>query len=236
MKRIVAIGMMAALLATQPALAQTEDERCLQKGGIWDAENKECIVEAGYTINIAYPLEAMDNPFVETTVDQFLKETRSAFVAEYNQNGDPNPIRPWSLYVRYEMFHAKERYLGLKFEVSTYTGGAHPVTGIQTMTLDLTDEKVLTSADLLASPDVLTQLAPMAEKVLREQLKDMLIEDMIAAGTQPTPENFQSMVVTDDELIIYFSSYQVAPYAAGIQVVHLPLSELKGIVVDEFLS
>ncbi|MBX3081372.1 MAG: DUF3298 and DUF4163 domain-containing protein [Anaerolineae bacterium] len=237
MKRFVLIGLLTALLMSHGAVsAQGDDERCLQKGGIWDAEKKECIVEAGYTINISYPLELTDNPFVESTIDQFLKQTRDAFVAEYNQNGDPSPIHAWSLYVRYEVFHAKDRYLGIKFDVNTYTGGAHPLSAIQTMTLDLTENKVLTSADLLTSPAALNQLAPLAETVLREQLKDMLDETMLTAGTQPTPENFQSLLVTDTDLIIYFSPYQVAPYAAGIQVVKLPLSQLKGIVADQFLS
>ncbi len=54
--------------------------------------------------------------------------------------------------------------------------------------------------------------------------------DIFSDGADPTVDNYRTWNVTADGLLITFNEYQVAPYAAGPQLVLIPYSELKGII------
>ena len=49
-------------------------------------------------------------------------------------------------------------------------------------------------------------------------------DEWMLEGTAPKPENFQLVVPGEDGLEVIFSSYQVAPYAAGTPSVEIPWS------------
>ena len=52
---------------------------------------------------------------------------------------------------------------------------------------------------------------------------------MLLSGTAPSEENFSTFYLTDAELVIVFSPYQVGPWAIGTQTLPIPLSELQGL-------
>ena len=52
------------------------------------------------------------------------------------------------------------------------------------------------------------------------------IDDMLRSGTAPEAENFSSFALTPEGIRIFFQPYQVAPWAAGSQVVDIPLDAL----------
>ena len=49
---------------------------------------------------------------------------------------------------------------------------------------------------------------------------------MLKDGTEPLVENFSSLTLTPEGICINFQPYQVAPWAAGVQKVNMPLEEL----------
>ena len=49
---------------------------------------------------------------------------------------------------------------------------------------------------------------------------------MIQEGTTPDAENFSRFSLTPAGIRFYFPPYQVAPWAAGMQPVDIPLAEL----------
>ena len=46
-------------------------------------------------------------------------------------------------------------------------------------------------------------------------------------GTEPTADNFDGWNLTDQDLVITFSEYQVAPYAMGMPHVSIPFASLR---------
>ena len=54
----------------------------------------------------------------------------------------------------------------------------------------------------------------------------MYNDDMLRSGTAPEAENFSSFALTPEGIRIFFQPYQVAPWAAGPQVVDIPLDAL----------
>lgn len=78
-------------------------------------------------------------------------------------------------------------------------------------------------------------LAPLVRDDLSAQLGDMTDAEWIAMGTDPAePFNYRSWALTNDALVIYFDPYQVAAYAAGPQVVSIPLADIADVLAPPF--
>jgi hypothetical protein len=116
---------------------------------------------------------------------------------------------------------------------SYYTGAAHPNTYSISLPFDTVSEEELLLSDLFSSPDYLNLLAEQVREDLMQ--KEFADEEWINGGTDPEePVNYASWALTEDSLIIIFDPYMIAPYAVGTQRVSIPLSELSGMLKEEY--
>jgi hypothetical protein len=116
-----------------------------------------------------------------------------------------------------------------KFDVYFYSdGAAHPGSYSLTINYDLAQGKELALADLfLPNTD---HLGAVSNYCIAELSKQPFFEGPFAEGAQPKPENYSRWNITPNGLMITFDAYQVAPYAAGPQVVQIPIGQLLPIV------
>ncbi len=230
---VALIMVVAALAAAGSAAAQ--DDPCYQKGGTFDTEQQRCVINTGIIIDIKYPLEAVQYPFVEQTVDEFLNGIRAEYVNSF-ANMEPTAWSPgpWGLNIDYEIFQFSPDVLSIKFNIGDYTGGAHGNLFFQTYTFDLAQNSVLALSDLFQpGADVLGTIAPIVQQDLAAQLGDMADTQWIQDGTS-TLDAYASFAVTPEALVFYFPPYQVAAYAVGPQTVSIPLTQLSGILSPLF--
>jgi hypothetical protein len=229
------------LLLVIPTIAQTDTDGeriCYERFGQWDAENQTCFMEMGLTLRVAYPLELLDNEYIISVIEPYLENLRADFANIFAENGFPSPA-PWSLYVTYEIYEYSEDIVTVKFDISEYTGGAHPNLYFNTMTFDLTNQQILSFTDLFQEDiNPLTTIAPLAQEQLGEVLgTDEMTMQWIIEGTGDTNfENYRNFAVTDAGLMLFFEPYQVAPYAAGPQTMTIDWETLDGIVKSSFVS
>jgi hypothetical protein len=234
MKRISLILLLLLLMVFQ-SNAQEQDP-CWNYGGFTDPDTGQCIVSSGLSFEIAYPLELLDYPFAMSIIEEFLTSTRTTFLSDFETMGVPSS-GPWALSIQYELFQHSDTVQSIRFDIGTYTGGAHGNQTIQTYTFDLANETVLTFEDLfLPDADALSVIAPLAQAALEESQGEMADTDWIATGTAPDLLNYQDFVLTEDSIIFYFEPYMVAPFAAGVQQVEIPLSDLSAILQADILS
>jgi len=236
-KAVIAAMILASWIGGSVPTALAQDDACLQKGGMWDAAQQKCVQAATIDIKIDYPLSVLQYDFAAQAVDQFLQQQRQAFFAPL---GDPEfyySPGTLSLYVDYEEYPYSDTITGLKFNISTYSGGAHPFSFFQTFTFDLGAQRVLSLDDLfLPGSDPLAVIGPLVEQSLATQLTDMTDADWIHTGTGTDPANYQNWILTPGTLTFYFPPYQVAAYAAGPQTVSLPLADLSAILAPAFTA
>jgi hypothetical protein len=116
-----------------------------------------------------------------------------------------------------------------KYDVYFYSdGAAHPGSYSMTLNYDLAQGKELALSDLfLPSTDY---LSVVSNYCIAELGKQPFFEGPFAEGAQPKPENYARWNITPSGLMITFDAYQVAPYAAGPQVIQIPIQELLPIV------
>lgn len=117
---------------------------------------------------------------------------------------------------------------GFKYDFYFYSdGAAHPGSYSITINYDLAQGRELALSDLfLPGSDY---LGVISSYCIAELSKQPFFEGPFAEGAQPKPENYSRWNLTPDGLMITFDAYQVAPYAAGPQVIQIPIEQLRPI-------
>jgi hypothetical protein len=59
---------------------------------------------------------------------------------------------------------------------------------------------------------------------------------MLDQGVQPMEDNFKRFILTGEGVAFFFAPYQVAPYAAGEQVVTIPYADLGGLIAPDMAA
>lgn len=234
MRKLFLLTILLSLVAVWPAHAQ--DDPCFDKGGYLDPATGQCKLAFGLSISIDYPLAVMGMGDIETRVDTFIVERRTQFITWFTEGLGYPMIAPWDLSIFYETTSTAKGYNTLIFTIYDYTGGAHGNTTFQTFTYDAVTGEVYGLFDLFQEEfDPMPTLSSLVQSQLLATMGDMTDADWIAAGTGEDPANYQNFALTDTDLIFYFPPYQVAAYAAGPQVVSIPLANLATILKPEFM-
>lgn len=164
------------------------------------------------------------NEKIQNIIDNYIKEFKS----------DISDIKPISEDFKFTLeftFDAYEHENYISYVIHEYVnlGGAHPNTYISTISYDIKNKKVITIEDLLKmNPKILDILSKYTHKKLKENpiIKEVNDSGMLTEGTKPTTENFKRFAFDKNGLIIFFETYQVAPYVAGDFSITVPYSEL----------
>lgn len=121
------------------------------------------------------------------------------------------------------------------YTINTDTLGAHGNTSFKTFTFDTKTGAEL-SLKSISKPDAdyLTKISLIARTRLAEALGKGADLSMLTAGTQPDDTNFASFFFDNEDFVILFAPYQVAPYALGPQTLRIPLSELSDVIRAEY--
>lgn len=130
------------------------------------------------------------------------------------------------------------RTLSYIYTITADTLGAHPNTYFRTFTFDRATGAPLNLKDLFTpGSDYLRVLSTQSRKLLiasiaaREGVTAADVDtDYLNRGTGPDADNFANWYVEGSSLVLIFPPYQVAPYAAGVQMATVPLSQLANIL------
>lgn len=184
---------------------------------------------AGFSVDLEYPVLCADsaNRSVRDQMQAILADFK-AFEPDHDLSRFPHP---YELFTRYSVWSAaKGRFASVKLAVSTYTGGAHPNHFPTTLVFDLEKDTTLGLDDLFTDTEkALQTISTICREVLATHLgKDWSYD--IAPGTEPTRQNFKRFVLTDEGVAFFFMPYQVAPYAAGEQVVTIPWTDMSDFI------
>ena len=235
MKRtLLALGLSAALLvAALPAFAH--EDHCTEVGGVENADG-QCIQAGSLQITSVYPMDAAHvSNEMAAAIDAYINGSFDEFVGQFAQGFVPSAAFPWVLDIQSEVVNGVAT-VSVIFTRGTYTGGANGITEYHTITAVVDGGNLLTLPEIFVEGvDPYTTLQPLVEPLIAEQAGDMTDATMIADGTAPTPENYQSWALTTDSLNIYFNEYQVAAGAQGPVMVSIPLSELTDVLQPQYL-
>lgn len=233
MRAILAGLAMCGALGAGPALAQSNVETV-------NIDRKTETVD----IEVAYPrtgnadIDTFFAGWANDMVDDFARSADQDFAAWKEENGgEPPPWGTYSLYVGFGVLRNDAEMLVFGFDESIFTGGAHPNHNIETFNLMMPDGWRVYLPEVFNGKPALEKISALAIADLTKQLlgpDSMSDADWVKSGAGPSWSNFQAFELLRDRLVIRFPPYQVAAYAAGDQKVEIPLSELSGLVRDDW--
>lgn len=193
-------------------------------------------------ILINYP--SLGNNEIDNDIRSWVSGIASAFeshldiddIADEDFGGDLLPDdefassgekRRLELFGSYSISRPSQNAVSITFELWNYTGSNHGNLDIITLNYSLLTGKRLEFVDMFEEPDVALQMmSEYARNSLEPRLGAARHTQMLKDGTEALTENFSSLTLTPGGICINFQPYQVAPWAAGIQKVEMPVEKL----------
>lgn len=155
--------------------------------------------------------------------DDIMLKVEEAEKAAREYFGGPEkerPSFPYEIYSRYTMTKDNNSIISLYDDYYEYLGGAHGITTRTSYTIDKKQEKLLSLEDLFVGGFNYTD-------IINKEIKMEIIKN---------PENYfdsgdifkgikedQSFYIEDDNLVIYYQLYDIAPYVFGFPEFKIPL-------------
>lgn len=209
-----------------------------------------------YDIKAAYPvstsLKTSAGPAADTKAITLMKQFELNAIDAFKEQGNFNNLsaedikmmgfdqgRSEALEITYETRTAPHT-ISYVFTMYEDTLGAHPNAYFRTFTFNSKTGESLDIRDIfVAKTDYLKVLSTLSRQKLpaiiaaKEGAKVSEVDtDYMNRGTTADADNFQNWYLQGNTLVLIFPPYQVAPYAAGVQVVTIPLSSLTGLSAE----
>ncbi len=174
-------------------------------------------------IRVHYP--RIGNAGVDADILAWAQQVVDTFQTTYAEEQEHDLA--YELETTYSITRSSPSVLSIVWKTASYTGGAHGNLDISSTTYDLKTGELIDLYDVFQNLDAaLDIMSRFCAKSLVQSLGDMYNDDMLRGGTAPEAENFSSFALTPAGIRIFFQPYQVAPWAAGPQVVNIPLDAL----------
>jgi len=223
------------LLPTVTAIPVTETPEKLNIPILTTREiQEEGDLPVQYILEIAYPFLENGGEKGEVFNDSVQSEMDTqveAFMQSLEELEGESLPGPAGLYISYTITNSDHNLISVKFDVSVYTGGAHPYPYSLAYNFDLSTGQPLALENLFEpGSDYLQKISDYC--IAELQTREAVFPDF-EQYIQPDPENFPTWNIQEDGLLITFDVYLVAPYAAGPQMVEVPYETLTGIIGDQ---
>ncbi len=122
--------------------------------------------------------------------------------------------------------YSYQDYLSFVFYVSSYTGGAHPMHSIFSLVYDVSENKMITMADLVREKESLLSILSFESRKVLARNPNIVDSAMMMEGTAPLLKNFSIFAFAPTGIMIFFPEYNIAPYSSGAFKVVVPYSTI----------
>jgi len=196
-------------------------------------------VDARHGLN-AFILQALLVAGSEEEQKETLEDLAEGFLGKYeNLRKDmPDYSTGWFLERSITVIHNTTDILSLDMSEIVYSGGAHPNSTRNYVSLDVSTGMILTLSDILMD-DHMRSLKEIAEREFRRLKETPADQDLDEAGFWFEDGKFRlndNFAIIDQGLVFYFNNYEVASYADGPTRLVIPFENLKPLVRKDRLE
>lgn len=132
---------------------------------------------------------------------------------------------PYAAFVDYKVHATQNNLLSISVTYYQYTGGAHGSTLQNNFNIDLDTGNEATLKDFFYEGENYKEIISKEIKKQMASKEAGYFED--ALNTVSFISNTQSFYVKDNNIVVCYGHYEIAPYAAGIQEFKIPFSSFK---------
>lgn len=185
-------------------------------------------------LNVEYP--EIGQAAIDKNLASFIGQTIKDF-------GPGEKSEHWqdTLYIRYKISNYQDKTVSVRFYIYQFTGGAHGSEIANFRTYSLATGQRLTYDNIFKPGyEYLTTLWRNAEpQVIAAYKSKGVVMDAdeikwVREGSAPKFDNYRNFYLDNNGLVIYFSQYQAAYYAAGTLEVPIKYAKLSAGFSDYF--
>jgi len=189
--------------------------------------------DPAFTITAQIPqLSGSNDPRVQAfnqKLDEMVQKEVTVFRGEFTRGPILEVSTASYLEVTYELVSQYHDIWNIKFLYNFYNNGAaHPGDFSHTVNYDLGTGRELALGDLFLSGS--NYLETISNYCIAELRKQPYSDSFTTSGADPTLENYRNWNITSEGLMITFDTYQVAPGAAGPQIISIPYDQLQAMI------
>lgn len=166
------------------------------------------------------------NDVLEEDITEFkesLEETAKRDLKDFKQQGWE--MKPYVVQVDYKVHNNKDNLLSISVTYYQYTGGAHGATLQKSFNIDLDTGNEATLKDFFYEGENYKEIISKEIKKQMALEKDKYFDG--AFNVVSSISNKQPFYVKDENIVVCYGHYEIAPYAAGIQELKIPFSSFK---------
>lgn len=165
----------------------------------------------------------------DVLIDSFL-ESYSNFIAEF-----PDSSQKWLIEIEGRVLDSPRGFITLRFDVHTYTGGAHFNDRSDYASFEVTGGKAIQVADIVADTERLDRQAESEFRRVREIPAGIRLDEAGFFGE--TNGQFELSVgnfgLTLEGMVFYYNPYEIASYAQGPTELLLPYAIIRPFLAIE---
>ncbi|MEG2738443.1 DUF3298 and DUF4163 domain-containing protein [Clostridium sp.] len=186
-------------------------------------EKNECI-----EIDVSYPNinekegETLNKEIRDYT-NNWLKEVKDG-LEEYKKSGYICNM-PYQMFSKYSVTKESEDIISFYTDYYQFTGGAHGITTRKAYVVERKDGKILALKDLFKKGYNYKEVIDKEIKIQIAKDKEKYFDD--GKTYKGINENVK-FYVRGDNLVIYYSQYEIAPYASGIPEFNISMKLFDG--------
>ncbi|ENQ3080205.1 DUF3298 and DUF4163 domain-containing protein [Bacillus multifaciens] len=172
------------------------------------------------------------NRYYEKSITEFKRRLEKDAKTYYEQFKETDaPFHPYVANVDYKIGFNTFPLLSLYVNYYQYTGGAHGMYEWKANTFDIEQNKPLRLADLFQKDSQYENI--IKTEIVRqiEQNKENFFPD---ASEKVMNEKKLKYVLEQDNLMIYFPLYEIAPYVSGIPQFRIPYTLLREVLDPKY--
>ena len=149
-----------------------------------------------------------------------------SFAQIYYGQEDENS-NTWSLEATININDSFQDFVALTFSAWSYTGGAHGNGFVSTLMISKVDGQLLGLTDFITDVEELNRIA---EPIFRQANELQPNESLNDFGYWFTDDKFSvndNFHFTDEMMVFYYNTYEIAPYSGGPTELQVPVTNIK---------
>ena len=184
-----------------------------------------------WKVNLDFPVFSSPDPEVNKgceilnqQIRQFIKGKQDSLKAEadefsksFKTDSLSRPNWIYTLNVTDSVFMATSEYISVRFEVYSFTGGAHGATGFYAFNYDVKNRQLLKPAEILSYKD---------SDAINRSLKAHFKNPEHCFTTEPTLDLVTAINFTPRNVCFTFAQYTLGAYVCGAAEITVPKTEL----------